>query len=105
MYTPLFMLLAQVRFDNPEINPTAKYSSISSFTNLLVPLMLVVGGLMTLIMLMYGAFQYLKSEGNPEAIKKAQSTLVYALLGIFLMFISFVITRVIGFIFKVDMPL
>ncbi len=105
MYTPLFTLLAQVRFDNPDINPAAKYSSISSFTNLLIPLMLVVGGLMTLIMLMYGAFQYLKSEGNPDAIKKAQSTLVYALIGIFLMFISFVITRVIGFIFKVQMPL
>lgn len=101
----LYALLAQVDFSNPAVNPAAKYNSIATFTNLLVPLMMIVGGLMALLMLMYGAFQYLRSEGNPEAVKKAQSTLVYALIGIFLIFASFVITKIIGFVFKVQMPL
>ena len=96
---------AQVNFANTDINPVAKFSSISKFVNIFIPLMTTVGGIAALIMLLYGAYMYLTSEGNPEKIKKSQATLMYAVIGLFLMTISYIITRIIGYVLKVDMPL
>lgn len=39
------------------------------------------------VMFIYGSFMYMSSLGNPERIKKAQSTLRYAVIG-FIVFIS-----------------
>jgi len=96
---------AEVNFGNASVNPVAKFSSISVFTDILIPLFMIGGGLLTLIMLLYAAFMYLTSEGTPEKIKKAQAVLTYSLMGIFLIVLSFVITKIVGYIFHVTMPL
>jgi len=96
---------AQVNIANPTINPIAKFSSISKFVNIFIPLVTTLGGIVALIMLLNGAYMYLTSEGNPEKIKKSQATLMYAVIGLFLMTISYIITRIIGYVLKVDMPL
>lgn len=101
------MLLAQVDFSKESVNPIAKFSSIASFTNILIPFLMIAGGLISLSMLLLGAYRYLTSEGNPEKISKAQSVILYAIIGLFLIVASFVITRVIGAILGVKniMPL
>jgi len=96
---------ADVDFSNTDINPVAKFSTIGSFVNIIVPVLMLVGGLITLTMLLLGAYKYLTSEGNPEKISKAQSTLLYAVLGLFLIVASFILTKVIGWVLQVDMPL
>ncbi len=66
---------------------------------------MIVGGFITLTMLLYGAFMFLTSEGEPDKIKKSQATLMYAVMGLFLIVASFIITKIIGVIFNVKMPL
>ena len=93
-------------FSDATTNPVAKFSSISSFTNIVIPLMMLAGGFASLAMLLLGAFRYITSSGNPEKLAKAQSVMLYAVMGIFLMVISFVLIKIIGFILNVDiMPL
>jgi len=101
----VYPVYAQVNFGDPAVNPTAKFSSITIFVNLIVPVMMIGGGLITLVMLLLGAYTYLTSEGNAEKVKKAQSILVYAVLGLFLIVASFILTKIIGYILKVPMPL
>jgi hypothetical protein len=96
---------AEVNFGDQSVNPIAKFDSISTFTNLVIPLMMIAGGFITLMMLLYGAFTYLTSEGNAEKVKKSQSIIVYAVMGLFLVVASFVFTKIIGVIFNVKMPL
>ncbi|PIV07920.1 MAG: hypothetical protein COZ34_04685 [Candidatus Pacebacteria bacterium CG_4_10_14_3_um_filter_34_15] len=96
---------AEVDFGNKDLNPVAKFDSITSLVNLIVPIMMIIGGIITLTMLLLGAYKYLTSEGNPEKISKAQSVLIYAIIGLFLIVASFVLTKIIGFVLKVDMPL
>lgn len=96
---------AEVDFSKTAVNPIAKFDSVTTLVNLIVPILMLVGGIITLSMLLLGAYKYLTSEGNPEKISKAQSVLIYAVLGLFLMVASFVITRIIGYVLKVDMPL
>lgn len=96
---------AEVDFSQTSVNPIAKFDSVTTLVNLIVPIMMLIGGIITLSMLLLGAYKYLTSEGNPEKISKAQSVLIYAVLGLFLIVASFVITRIIGYVLKVDMPL
>ena len=98
-------VFAEVNFGNEAVNPVAKYSSITQFVNLFVPIIMIAAGFITLSMLLLGAYRYLTSEGNPEKISKAQSVMLYAVIGIILVAASFVLTKVIGFVLKVDMPL
>jgi len=51
------------------------------------------------IMFIIGAFNYLTSLGNPEKIKKAQGTLKFAFIGLFLFLGSYLILNLICFIF------
>jgi membrane protease YdiL (CAAX protease family) len=56
------------------------------------------------IMFVVGSFKYLTSFGNAEAIKKAQGTLKYALIGFILFVSAFLIMTIIQTLFlpKVD---
>lgn len=68
--------------------------------------------LVLFIMFVVGAFSYLTSFGNPEKVKKAQQTLMYAFLGFMLFIGSYLILNVIdilflggkGTIFKFNIP-
>lgn len=51
------------------------------------------------IMLVMGAFYYLTSFGSPEKVKKAQSTLRYAVIGFALFISAFLILKTIDVIF------
>ena len=94
-----------VDFSDKTINPIAKFGSISDFVNIAIPLMILVGGIATLSMLLMGAYKYLTSEGNPEKISKAQSTMLYAVIGLFIVVVSYILTKIIGAVFNVTMPL
>jgi hypothetical protein len=96
---------AEVNFSQTSVNPIAKFDSITTLVNLVLPIMMIGGGLITLAMLLLGAYKYLTSEGNAEKVSKAQSVIWYAVLGLLLIVASFVLTRVIGYVLKVNMPL
>lgn len=90
---------------NPAVNPISRISTVSTLINVVVPLLMTVGGFIFLVMLLIGAFTYLTSAGQQEQLKKAQQTLSFAVLGLVIIIASFIIVKVIGIILKVDIPL
>ena len=48
-------------------------------------------GSLTLLMLVWGGFQWLTSGGNPERIKKGTDTMLWAAVGVFCVFASYFI--------------
>lgn len=96
---------AEVDFSQEAVNPIAKFDSITKIVNLLLPIMMIVGGFITLSMLLLGAYRYLTSDGNPEKISKAQSVMLYAVIGLVLIVASFIITKIIGSVFNIALPL
>jgi cytochrome bd-type quinol oxidase subunit 2 len=58
-------------------------------------------GLIAVIMLIYGGFRYLTAAGNDESVSKAKNTIMYALIGIVIIILSYAIvstiTRALGF--------
>lgn len=55
--------------------------------------------LVLFIMFIVGAFTYLTSFGNPEKVKKAQGTFKYAIIGLVLFVSTYLILRIIDFLF------
>lgn len=73
-----------------------KVATLQGFECLLVNVFLMIiplAGFATFVILLVGGFQYLTSGGNPEQVKKAQSTLTGAAIGL-------VVTMAVWFIFR-----
>lgn len=60
---------------------------IQSVLEMAVPL----AGLALFVMLVIGGFSYLTSAGNPEAVKKAQGSITFAIAGIALLALAWVV--------------
>lgn len=52
-------------------------------------------GLLAVIMVIYGGFLYVTSAGNEENVNKAKKILLYAVVGIIVIILSFVLVRTI----------
>lgn len=61
----------------------------------ILDILLRLGGLVALGFIIYGAIQYLTSQGEPDAAKKALSTIINALIG---MVISILAVSLVAFI-------
>lgn len=89
-----------VDFSNPRINPAANVSSFATLVNVLGPIAMVIGGGICLTFLIWGAFVYLTSAGEPEKVQQAKRTITYALIGLIVMICSVlfvnIITHVLG---------
>ncbi len=52
---------------------------------------LLLVGIVAVLFLIIGGFQYITSAGNPETVNKAKSTIIYAILGLIITLLSWVI--------------
>jgi len=81
--------------DNPEAVATATGGETSFRSLILRVVNYILGflGLLSVIMIIYGGFTYVTSTGYDEAIGKAKKIIMYALVGIIIVLLSFVIVR------------
>ena len=74
---------------------------IGDIINNLVPFVISIGGVLLFFILMWGGYDYVTSQGTPEKIKSANAKITAAIVGFILLVLSFLITRVISYIFGV----
>lgn len=96
------MLLAQVDFSQTNTFAPARVSSISTLTNVILPLMTLGAAILFLVMCLYGAFLILTGGDSPEKIKKGQQTLIFAGIGIVFVLAAFVLVKLIGLVLGVN---
>jgi len=80
----------------------AKISSIAILMRLILPLLMLGAALFFLIILLKAAFMILTAGDSKEVVAKAQKTIGFAVLGLILVVISFLLVRIIGMILKVQ---
>ncbi len=61
-----------------------------------------LAGIVLFILLLVGGFKYITSGGDPKATESAQKTITYAILGLILILVSFLILVLIKTITGVD---
>lgn len=90
---------------NQDTFAPARLSSISSLLNVAIPLILIVAAVLLLAMLMMGGIKMLQAGDSSENFQKVQELLFWAVLGFGLIAASFFLTKLIGFITNVAIPL
>lgn len=55
-----------------------------------------IAGVVAVAFVLYGAFQYVSSQGNPEQTAKAQSTVINALVGVAIASVSAIFVNFLG---------
>lgn len=90
-----------VGIDTPQagINPA---TSIGTILSNVLTIIFVVAALAVLFMLIWGAFQWITSGGEKEAVGKARGRIIAALVGLAVLALAFLITRVVGQLVNID---
>ena len=79
LLTSPFVFLSKVYAeDPPEINSETIDKLVNTITSRLLP----IAGLLSFIFIVYGAYMWIMSAGDPDKIKKAQGTLQLSLIHI-----------------------
>lgn len=91
-----------------DINPTtftpARFGNLSSFINIIIPLLMSAAAIVFLFMLILGGYTILTAGGNPENIKKAQKIFQFSIVGLFIIVCSYLFVKILGTIFKINFP-
>lgn len=89
--------LAAIVTECPDNNPACNKDLTVLITSISNTILLLVG-IVAVLFLIIGGFQYIASAGNAETIAKAKSTILYAIIGIGVTLLSwaavtFIITK------------
>ncbi len=77
--------------------------SLSQIFNNALQIVFSAAALLVFIFLIIGAFQWIASGGDKEAVGKARGRITAALVGLLILALSFVIIRLVGNIVGVDL--
>ncbi len=77
----------------------SKITNLGDLVNRVLTFLLPLAGIVLLFVLIWGGYDYMMSQGNPEKIKTAQAKITTGLIGFFLLISSYLIVRVITAIF------
>ena len=81
--------------------PLVGFNNISDIINKIVPFIMSLAGIILFFVLMWGGFDYVSSQGAPEKLKTANAKITAAVIGFILLVLSFLITRIVAFIFGI----
>ena len=74
-----------------ELENPLSVESVPDLINNVIKAILGIVGAVALLYLVLGGLTWLTSQGNPEKVKKGRETLVWAILGLSMIFFSYVI--------------
>ncbi len=87
------------------VNPLAKFSNFASIINVVVSLFIILASIAFVFVMLSGAYTYMTSGGDAEKVKQAQKTFKFAIIGLIVVLISFLIVKLIEVIFAINLPL
>lgn len=76
--------------------PTQGYKDLGNFITNLIQLSFVIALIVVLIMLVWGAFQWIASGGDKEAVAAARGRILNALIGLAILAVAFALFRFAG---------
>ncbi|MBU1179848.1 pilin [Patescibacteria group bacterium] len=77
---------------NP-LDPSGKYVQPEVLIGRIISAVLGIVGSIALLMFIYGGFLWLTSGGSPEKIKKGKDVLVWAVIGLAIIFLSYTLVN------------
>ena len=95
-------LLAQAQAPQPSSAPPLPLTGLEVIFKSVISLAIGFAGIAFFIMFIVGGFNYLTAGGNPQAVEGAKKTLTYAIGGLVLIALAFLILKLISTFTGVD---
>lgn len=74
--------------------PKEGYSNLGDFVTNVMTFAFTIAVLVVLVMLIWGAFEWITSGGDKEAVGKARNRIINALIGLAVLAVAFALARV-----------
>jgi len=91
--TTLFVVKSVI---SPAFAAPAQLYEVQYVIRRIIGLLTPFAAIALLLMIIVGAFKFLTSGGDPKAVAGARSTLTYAILGVILIIVSYLILKLVG---------
>jgi hypothetical protein len=84
-----------------DVPPPVEIGEIGEIISTVITYLFPLAGLVCLIFIIQGGYMWIVSSGNPESLKKAQGTLTWAIIGLFLTMTIFgILVVVLNFLYR-----
>ena len=87
----------------PDDVPTGGISQGSEIIQLLLTLVFITAIVVALFMLIYSGLQYIQSGGDKQKIEAARHRIVFTIIGLVVVFLSFMIVNMVGYFFGINL--
>lgn len=94
-----FVAGAQNIFGNPSNLPGQFENSTTTASGLIgkiLGIVLGIVGLIAVLFLVWGGFQYITSAGDEEKVEKAKGTMINALIGVVVVLLAYALVRIVA---------
>lgn len=91
-HTPGHVSIERPKIDGKNVG----FSTLGDFISKILTLAFVIAILLVLVMLIWGAFEWIASGGDKEAVGKARNRIINALIGLAVLAIAFALFQVAG---------
>lgn len=81
--------------------PLVGINNINDVVNIVLKFAYPMAGVVLLLVLIWGGYDFLMSQGDPEKVKSGRAKISAGVIGFVLLMLSYLLVRVIGFIFGV----
>ena len=78
--------------------PLTNINNLGDVVNKILPFTIAFGGIALFLILIWGGYDFLISQGNPEKVKAGKAKITAAIIGFILLVSSYLITRLLNFI-------
>ncbi len=78
-----------------------RFSTLGQIVAELLPYILVLGGMVATLFVIWGGLRYMTAQGDPKAITSARGTIVSAVIGLIIVISIFAILKIIELFFKI----
>lgn len=80
----------------------SRIQTLGDLVSRILSFLMPMAGIILLFVLIWGGYDFMMSQGNPEKLKGAQAKITSGLVGFFLLIASYLIVRLIAAIFGLN---
>ncbi len=80
--------------------PSGRFTNLASIVTNALPIVFSVAGIILLLYLLWGGFDYLTSMGDPKKAESGRNKITNAVIGFIIIFAAFWLVQIIDYIFK-----
>ena len=85
-------------------SPAGQFSTFGQLASDIIAILIATAGVLSFIFIIIGGIKIVTASGDSKKLASAGSTILYAIIGLAVTILAFVILRVVQFVLKSNVP-